>query len=72
MFNQDEGYLDRIWEGAGKNRPEVTVSVPCKHKACKQCKGTGKKDDGTPCIHHLACMCPKCNIGHLESTEISF
>lgn len=33
---------------------------PCLHDGCTQCCGTGIKLDGSPCIHHLACPCPKC------------
>lgn len=33
---------------------------PCLHDHCSQCLGTGVKLDGSPCIHHIACSCPKC------------
>ena len=32
----------------------------CLHDACPDCHGTGKKHDGTMCIHFLSCPCPKC------------
>jgi hypothetical protein len=32
----------------------------CLHHGCPQCNGTGRKKDGTMCIHHLSCPCPKC------------
>lgn len=33
---------------------------PCLHDACSECVGTGRKRDGTPCIHGIACPCPRC------------
>ena len=32
---------------------------PCMHDQCPQCVGTGRSLFG-PCIHSLACDCPKC------------
>ena len=34
---------------------------PCLHKTCPECNGTGKKKDGTQCIHYISCPCKKCN-----------
>lgn len=34
---------------------------PCLHDGCSQCLGTGKKRDGSMCIHYLSCPCPKCS-----------
>lgn len=36
------------------------IEKPCLHDLCLECHGTGKKADGTICIHHLSCPCPKC------------
>lgn len=33
---------------------------PCMHDGCPKCHGTGRKKDGSLCIHHLSCPCPKC------------
>ena len=33
----------------------------CLHDGCEQCHGTGKKQDGTACVHFISCPCPKCN-----------
>jgi len=33
---------------------------PCMHDQCTQCQGTGKKLDGSMCIHMISCPCPKC------------
>lgn len=33
----------------------------CLHDGCPQCLGTGVRDDGSSCVHHLACPCPKCS-----------
>lgn len=32
----------------------------CLHKNCQECGGTGKKRDGSVCIHMISCPCPKC------------
>lgn len=32
----------------------------CRHNDCPKCHGTGKKDDGTQCIHMISCPCKKC------------
>lgn len=34
--------------------------IPCQHDACAECVGTGVKKNGTKCIHHISCRCPKC------------
>ncbi len=35
----------------------------CLHDACTQCHGTGIKDfDGSLCVHHISCTCPKCRV----------
>jgi hypothetical protein len=36
--------------------------IPCIHDTCELCFGTGLKRDGTPCIHYIACPCPRCTI----------
>jgi hypothetical protein len=33
----------------------------CLHEGCPDCHGTGRKADGTMCIHSLSCPCPKCS-----------
>ena len=33
---------------------------PCMHDACPECLGTGISKRGRPCIHGIACPCPKC------------
>lgn len=33
----------------------------CLHKGCKECQGTGRKRDGTMCVHMISCPCPKCS-----------
>lgn len=34
---------------------------PCMHDGCPECYGTGVKKDGSSCIHHISCPCPKCS-----------
>ena len=36
--------------------------MPCIHEQCTLCNGTGRKDDGTICVHHISCNCKKCSI----------
>lgn len=33
----------------------------CMHDTCSQCKGSGRKGDGTSCVHMISCPCPKCS-----------
>lgn len=33
---------------------------PCMHDQCQDCHGTGRKVDGSSCIHMIACGCPRC------------
>lgn len=32
----------------------------CLHDECTECNGTGRKKDGTICLHFISCPCPKC------------
>lgn len=32
----------------------------CLHENCQECGGTGKKRDGSVCIHMISCPCPIC------------
>lgn len=34
---------------------------PCMHDGCSECVGTGRKRDGSSCIHAISCPCPRCN-----------
>ena len=36
------------------------IKEPCLNKLCIECHGTGKKKDGTLCIHFISCSCSKC------------
>lgn len=58
------------WEKELKRRQEEHLAKvngddkpahPCQHDLCSLCVGTGIKEDGSMCIHHLYCSCPKCN-----------
>lgn len=33
---------------------------PCLHDACPECVGTGRRKDGSTCVHMISCPCPKC------------
>ena len=37
---------------------------PCLHDSCTECVGTGKKKDGSVCIHFISCNCYKCSASY--------
>ena len=39
-----------------------TKADNCLHNTCQDCKGTGIKQNGGPCVHYLSCPCPKCTV----------
>lgn len=41
-------------------RGRIDLRINCLHDGCPECVGTGVKGDGSACIHHLSCPCPKC------------
>lgn len=36
-------------------------NTDCLHMTCPSCKGTGRKEDGSWCVHHISCPCPRCS-----------
>ncbi len=44
--------------------------VPCIHNQCTECHGTGRKVDGTSCVHMISCPCPKCNPYYCSAKDI--
>ena len=36
--------------------------MPCLNEQCTLCNGTGRKDDGSICVHYINCNCKKCSI----------
>lgn len=45
------------------NMPNVLQQhKKCMHDSCTNCRGTDIKQDGSMCIHHIACNCPKCSV----------
>lgn len=34
---------------------------PCLHNGCGECHGTGRKANGSMCVHMISCPCPKCS-----------
>ena len=32
----------------------------CLHEGCDMCGGTGRKKDGSICVHMISCPCPRC------------
>lgn len=45
---------------------KIPSDIACLHKTCTACNGTGRKKDGTYCIHALSCPCPMCSPGSLN------
>lgn len=41
----------------------------CSHELCSECQGTGRKRNGTQCIHMISCKCRRCNPTTLESKK---
>ncbi len=48
QFDDESGYVN----------PQLHET--CLHDKCTICHGTGKKPDGTLCVHFLSCGCSKC------------
>ncbi len=46
-------------------KPFITPRTPvkCMHEACTICHGSGRRPDGTACVHAMACPCAKCRPG---------
>lgn len=40
---------------------ERKTSPGCLHKACRECKGTGIRSNGGPCVHGISCPCDNCS-----------
>lgn len=58
MFTpQQVEHLNKVYARMATIRKEQ----PCAHDNCPSCLGTGKKLDGTACVHNLYCSCPKCS-----------
>lgn len=66
-FNDDE-----IWAQKWKKYLDGTPSDSfgketnrCLHDNCETCKGTGRKKDGSHCIHMISCSCSRCSPGRM-------
>ena len=56
LRRKQEEHLKKV---AGRQNTNIAWQ-PCMHNECSQCHGTGVKLDGSKCIHHISCPCPKC------------
>lgn len=63
LKKRQEEHLKRIQERPG------TAWKPCAHDSCTSCLGTGRKADGSPCVHMLYCNCPKCTPSYDSPTK---
>ena len=55
LRKRQRDHLDSIKIGYSR------VRTRCLHDSCPECVGTGRKKDGTMCIHHISCPCPRCS-----------
>lgn len=42
------------------NRKPFKFNDECLHKKCSECDGTGRRKDGTTCVHMISCPCECC------------
>lgn len=54
MYNFKYNNVNEIWMKDNKEKEKE-----CYHEKCSECHGTGKKTDGSICVHHISCPCPK-------------
>lgn len=47
-FNDETGWVNPF------------LDETCLNDDCKDCHGTGKKANGTLCVHYTSCGCSKC------------
>lgn len=50
---------DKLKEWLKLNEPKPKEI--CLHDICTECHGTGRKSNGTPCVHMISCTCSKCS-----------
>ncbi len=48
----------------GKAEEAYRDPEKCLHQTCQECHGTGRKKDGSACIHMISCPCKGCNRFH--------
>ena len=56
LRRRQKAHLDAIAAGRESNN-----WIPCMHDTCPECIGTGRKRDGSMCVHMISCPCPKCS-----------
>ena len=64
-YHDKDCYICEKLEGEAKGlcsrcNPKVSQQA-CLHDSCRECFGTGIKEDGSMCVHYIACHCPKCS-----------
>lgn len=48
-------------EFQSRRATDAKAEKKCLHESCGDCHGSGRKQDGRPCVHMLSCPCPKCS-----------
>ena len=54
-----EGFIKQ--GGNQLKEEDFPETKPCLHDKCSECHGSGRKKDGSFCVHHLSCPCPRCS-----------
>lgn len=60
--NNVKNYMvDTLNEIFSANETKKETRQQCLHDSCELCSGSGKKIDGSVCIHYISCNCPNCS-----------
>lgn len=52
--------IDIKWKQFIYSHPSLFKNS-CLHDTCTSCNGTGRRADGSMCVHMISCNCSKCN-----------
>lgn len=57
QYNKTSSYMENLYNIVDDQKN--TESKRCRHDACPECHGTGRKSNGQNCVHMISCPCPK-------------
>ena len=60
-MNYDKYEIERRTKQHEEVMAKIHDRQQCLHKNCAQCGGTGKRKDGTVCVHMISCSCDRCS-----------